>query len=162
MPLLELQEGIWHELRVDIQGMHPTFLAMAQPRQIRSRSWSPPTRSQSRASNTDRGSQNCTSRSMALYGSFATTAAHSRVNTEYVSIALTSAVAKSETMSWLNDHNRNKLPFSSGTSRTARWMTLNSCHQRQSSSVRTGRAGCLRFLVCVTSPMALTRLAQLT
>lgn len=35
MPLLELQEGIRHELWADIEGMHPYLSAMSQ--QIRSR-----------------------------------------------------------------------------------------------------------------------------
>lgn len=85
MPLLKLQEGIWHELRVDIQGMRPPLLAMLP--QVHSRLTVLP-RFQSRASNTLKESQGSTSRRMALYGSFATTAAHSHVNTGYVSPTL--------------------------------------------------------------------------
>lgn len=41
-------------------------------------------------------------------------------------------------------------------------MILNSCHPRESSSAKTGRAGCPRFLVCVTNSMDLNRMSQLT
>lgn len=85
VPLLELQEGIWHKLWADLQGMYPSPLAMSP--QIHSL-LTVFTRSQLRASNTARESQNCTSRIMVLYGSSATIAARSHANTEYVSAVL--------------------------------------------------------------------------
>lgn len=57
-------------------------LAMLPQKQQSSYRYSP--RSQSRASNTAKGSQSCTSRRMALYESFAKVAARSCANTGYV------------------------------------------------------------------------------